>query len=234
MLNNGRLPAVRVGGQWRFPRQAIEAWFNAQNLNTQSTLKPVASPLALSLDSEILPVSCLQPIQEVFAQTSEIGAVTTDLNGKPLVPISNSCEFCNLVRSTEKGRAKCEASWRKLAHQTENSPRLEQCHAGLTYARGRVMVHGNFVAMFFVGQFLVSERKSFLAAPHITQVVRACAGNKAKLMQAATQVQVIERTRAERLLHLIQLMADTYSQLGEERLALTDRLRQVAAIAAPK
>ena len=25
MLNDGRLPAVRVGGQWRFSRQAIEA-----------------------------------------------------------------------------------------------------------------------------------------------------------------------------------------------------------------
>lgn len=233
MLNDGRLPAVRVGGQWRFPRQQIDTWFTEQKPSAPVAPKVVVTPSALS-DSEILPVSCLQPIQEVFAQTSDVGAVTTDLDGNPIVPVSNSCAFCNLILATEPGRAKCQASWRKLAHQTERRPRLERCHAGLTYARGRVIVQNDFVAMFFVGQFLVDDRKSFDAATHLARVARECAVNETRLAQAASRIQVIPNARAKRLLHLIQLMADTYSQLGEERLVLTNRLKQVAEIAAPK
>jgi excisionase family DNA binding protein len=234
MLNDGRLPALRVGGQWRFSRQTIDAWFKERNTATLAVPKLLALPVSPSLDSEILPMSCLQPIQEVFAQTSDVGALTTDLDGKPIVPISNSCAFCDLVRSTEQGRSKCEASWRKLVHQTERRPHLERCHAGLTYARGRVVVQNNFVAMFFVGQFLVDGQKSFTTPTHLARVARACEVDEIRLAKAATQIQVVSDARAKRLLHLIQLMADTYSQLGEERLVLTNRLKQVAEIAAPK
>ena len=232
MLNDGRLPAVRVGGQWRFSRQVIDAWFTDQNAPAAKTI--VSNPVHFLPDSEILPVSCLQPIQEVFAQTSDVGAVTTDLDGKPIVPVSNSCAFCDLIRSTDQGRARCQASWKKLATQTERRPHLERCHAGLTYARGRVMVQNNFVAMFFVGQFLVDDRKSFGTPTHLAQVAKACAIDATKLARTVPQVQIIPNARAKRLLHLIQLMADTYSQLGEERLVLTNRLKQVAEIAAPK
>ncbi|HEX9074887.1 MAG TPA: helix-turn-helix domain-containing protein, partial [Anaerolineae bacterium] len=30
MLNDGRLPGVRVGGQWRFSRQTIDGWLKDQ------------------------------------------------------------------------------------------------------------------------------------------------------------------------------------------------------------
>ena len=68
----------------------------------------------------------------------------------------------------------------------------------------------------------------------MAQVAKACAIDATKLARTVPQVQIIPNARAKRLLHLIQLMADTYSQLGEERLVLTNRLKQVAEIAAPK
>ncbi|MCI0477501.1 MAG: helix-turn-helix domain-containing protein, partial [Anaerolineales bacterium] len=108
MLNDGRLPAMRVGGQWRFGRQAIDKWLNEQNHTKTIESNPSPSPVSTAT-IEVLPVYCLQSIQEVFAQTGDVGAVTTDLAGKPLIPVSNSCAFCNLILATEKGRARCEA-----------------------------------------------------------------------------------------------------------------------------
>ena len=79
MMNDGRLPAIRVGGQWRFSRQAIEKWLG-ENKPT-AMLEPKAETAVLEASSiEVLPVYCLQPIQEVFAQTGDVGAVTTDIN----------------------------------------------------------------------------------------------------------------------------------------------------------
>jgi len=227
MLNDGRLPAVRVGGQWRFSRQAIDKWLNEPS----ETPKAMSEPNVAAPPMDVLPVYCLQPIQEVFAQTSDVGATTTDLNGKPLTPVSNSCAFCNLILATEKGRARCAASWEKLADRTDKQPRLEKCHAGLTYARGRIVVQNHFLAMFFVGQFVVDDAKPLRAQSHLAQVARQCEVEVKALTQAARHIRVLERARAERLLHLLQLVADTYSHIGEERLDLVTRLKQVAAIA---
>jgi excisionase family DNA binding protein len=233
MLNGGRLPGMRVGGQWRFPRQAIEKWLQEKNPPEPADLKTHADDghPTNRAGVDVLPLYCLQPIQEVFAQTSDVGALTTDLEGKPLTPVSNSCAFCNLILSTDKGRAKCEASWKKLADQVNQHPRLERCHAGLTYARGRIVVDGNFIAMFFVGQFTVENRVALRTRAHLSQVASACGVDEKELTKAAKELRTLEKDRAERLLGLLQLVADTYSHIGQERLELLDRLKKVAEIA---
>ena len=230
MMNDGRLPAVRVGGQWRFSRQAIEKWLgeNKPAVMVESKVETLAAGAS---SVEFLPVYCLQPIQEIFAQTSDVGAVTTDLNGKRLTSVSNSCDFCNLILSSEKGRARCESSWRKLADQTDQQPRLEKCHAGFTYARGRVVVKDQFIAMFFVGQFTFDNLEPMRAQAHLAKLAEDCGVDEKELTVAAQEIRVLEKTRAERLLHLLQLIADTYSHIGEERLDLLTRLKRVAEIA---
>ena len=178
MLNDGRLTGMRVGGQWRFSSQAIDRWLIDQSPSKSNESKIATTQAPVSI--EILPVYCLQPIQEIFAQSSDVGAVTTDLNGKPLTPVSNSCEVCNLILSTEKGRARCEASWRKLANQKNVRPDLEKCHAGLTYARGRIVVQNQFIAMFFVGQFATGDAKALQTRSHVREVAQACGVNEKK------------------------------------------------------
>jgi excisionase family DNA binding protein len=229
MLNDRRLPGVRVGGQWRFPREAIDRWLDEQTPPKVIEPKITASQTPISI--QVLPVYCLQPIQEVFAQTSDVGAVTTDLNGKPLTPVSNSGEVCNLILSTEKGRARCEAAWRKLADQSDARPRLAKCHAGFTYARGRIVVQGQFVAMFFIGQFVIGDSKTIRTQSHLANLARACGVPEKDLARAASKIRVLEKGRAERLLNLLQLVSDTYSHIGQERLDLIARLKQVAEIA---
>jgi len=228
MLNDGRLPATRVGGQWRFSRQLIEQWLQTQGGSLSKSFTDTTPPRATI---EVLPLSCFQPIQEVFAQTSDVGAVTTDLNGNPLTPVSNSCAFCNVILASETGRAKCAASWKKLSGQTDKRPRLEQCHAGLIYARGRIVVQDQFIAMFFVGQFVVDDAKPLRAKAHLAQVARECDVDEQALIRAARDIRILEKARAERLLHLLQMVADTYSHIGEERFDMMTRLKKVAEIA---
>lgn len=233
MINDGRLPRMRVGGQWRFPRQAIEKWITEQNPASRIKVKtePDVNLTLPMVDPEILPIYYLEPIQEIFARTSDVGAVTTDLNGKPLIPICNSCAFCNLILATEEGRARCEASWKRLADQPERNPRLQKCHAGFTYARGRVVVNGQFIAMFFVGQFSVDDPAPLRAEAHVHQVAWDCGIEEKDLAKAAKEIRVLKKDRAGELLGLLQLVADRYSKIGQERLDLLTRLRKVAEIA---
>lgn len=232
MLNDRRLPGVRVGGQWRFSRQAIDGWLKEQKPSATEPRGAVeTSSNAPRPNIEVLPLYCLQPIQEVFALTGEIGAVTTDLNGIPLTPFSNSCSFCSLIQSTEKGRAQCQASWKKLADGSERQPHLEKCHAGLTYARGRIVVQDTFIAMFFVGQFVVDQIADIQSPAHLARVARACGVDEKQLGATAEDIRILPQARAEQLLSLLQMVADTYSHIGQERLELMNRLKQVAEIA---
>ena len=230
MLNDGQLPAVRVGGQWRFPRDAVDAWLQGNHktvpVETQALKETIPAP---TLDSDILPLHCVQPIQEVFAQIADIGAVTTDLEGKPLTEFSNACAYCNLILSTEKGRARCQADWKRLAEQHEPKPRLEKCHAGLTYARGRIEVEEKFIAMIFGGQFVVGD-SAVLTPDKIARVARACDVDERALHDAAQAIRVVEKTRALKLLDMLQMVATTFCTIGAERFGFMTRLKRVAEI----
>ncbi len=230
MLNDGQLPAVRVGGQWRFPRDAVDAWLQGNHKSAPPETQALKETLPVpTLDSDVLPLHCVQPIQEVFAQIADIGAVTTDLDGKPLTEFSNACAYCNLILSTDKGRARCQADWRRLAEQHEAKPRLEKCHAGLTYARGRIEVEDKFIAMIFGGQFVVGDAAA-LTPDKIARVARACEVDERALQHAAQEIRVVEKTRALKLLEMLQLVANTFCTIGAERYGFMTRLKRVAEI----
>lgn len=232
MLSEGHLPAVRVGGQWRFSRQAIDEWIQVQNLPASNEPKEMVETRTVTqANVEILPLYCVQPIQQVFALSSEIGAVTTDLDGKPLTTFSNPCTFCSLILSTEKGRARCQDSRKKFVDQNESSPHFAKCHAGLACARAQIVVQGTPIAMSFIGQFVIDDATSLRGKTHLAQVARACDVEETKLAKTAEQVRVLAGERAERLLNLLEMVANTYSHISEERLELLSRLRQVAEIA---
>ena len=101
MLKDGRLNGVKVGNQWRFHAKDIERM-----------LSPDVPPEQPYAPSEILPLHCIQVIQEVFAEILDVGAVTTDVEGRPASEISNSCDFCNLILDSSSGRQACMDSWK--------------------------------------------------------------------------------------------------------------------------
>ena len=39
----------------------------------------------------------MRAIQDVFAEALDIGCVSTSMDGTPMTPVANSCEFCNLI-----------------------------------------------------------------------------------------------------------------------------------------
>ena len=230
MLSEGRLPGFKVGGQWRFSRRAIGAWLAEQQLANPS--QPVAADSGAEgrPGPEVLPVNCVQPIQNVFAEALEVGAVTTALDGTPITAVSNSCAFCNLILATEQGRRRCRDSWQTLSRQAEHQPRLARCHAGLTYARGCIEVKHEFVAMIFAGQFRIGG--SPLEDDKLADVAMACGIAAPDLKAAESSVGVLSDTQGSRVLRLLQVVASTFSEMGQERLALIDRLRRISEMSA--
>ena len=134
MLKDGRLTGVKIGTHWRFSLREVEELLSG-NINSR---REDQSELV-----DALPVHCMQPIQDVFAEIAQVGSVITDKDGTPITKISNACDFCKLILGSEEGRQACHQSWKKLVDQKENAPEFTTCHAGLEYARARIEIKKN-------------------------------------------------------------------------------------------
>ena len=231
MLNDGRLQGFKVGGQWRFSRQAIEGWLREQQDGLEATASPAAAGELSSPHS--LPLSCTQAIQDIFAEALGVGAVTTTMEGAPLTARSNTCQFCDLIHSTETGRQRCADAWRAATAGPPRSPsRLSPCYAGLSLAWNGIQVQGELVAAIFAGQFLVRppERDTWLER---MAELSAVTGLDASRLEAAwAGVPVLDGDRQRQVCRLLGRVAATLSEIGEERGRLLGRLQRIAEMTA--
>lgn len=221
MLKDGRLKGVKVGKHWRFPERFLH------NMLSQDR----ASSL---LDSEHfnsgLPVHCVQSIQDVFAEVVEVGALTADKEGKLISEISNTCEFCRIILDSPLGLQACISSWRKLALQKGAAPVFQPCHAGLLYARARIEVGDELMAILVAGQFYAEKPSPSEEQARIEKLSKSYQINLTTLQQAAKEIPVLEKKRILKISGWLEKVAASFQQIGAERGELIGRLRQIAAM----
>lgn len=221
MLKDGRIRGVKVGRQWRVPRSEVAEMVRGEReLEGPADLHP----------SEILPVHCLQVIQDVFAEMVDVGSLTTDVNGEPLTEISNSCEFCNLILDQPSGRAACVASWRKLANAKKDEPEFTACHAGLQYARARIEQDSQLIGAQFVGQFYFQDPDEDEQSQRVTSLAELHGIDEVKLQQAAEKLRRIEPRDKSRVSRWLSRVAETFEIIALERADLIGRLESIASL----
>jgi excisionase family DNA binding protein len=227
MLSDGRLHGFKVGGQWRFPRQEIEAWLQEQQSGPNGFNTLPQHDEAIGPISQALPLSCIQAIQDVCAEALDIAAVTTDLDGNSLSSISNSCEYCRLILTSDEGQRRCSAAWRQV-----DDSQVHHCHAGLLCVSAPIQVGDRRVAIIAGCQFAsdLHEGAVQLWRTRLPLVAADLSLAERDLRSAAGSVRVIPKDHLQRISRLIVRVADTFSEIGQERLALLSRLEHIAEV----
>lgn len=154
MAEAGSLPAIKVGKQWRFPADKVEKWFEAQMSNSRPD-KTLSSEFNLKGRTDrlvaLLPVECVQLIQDTFADLLGVMLVVTDIEGKPMTRVSNPCGLFKAVSQVPEALEKCIHSWGTLASDIDLEPRFNQSHLGLLCARAMVRVGTELQGMVVAG-----------------------------------------------------------------------------------
>lgn len=225
MLKDGRLQGIKIGQHWRFPRSSVEAML----------AEPVAPPVPVQSETPILsldaiPVHCLQAVQDVSAETVEVGAVTTDNVGQPLTEVSNSCRFCNLILNTESGRQACIQSWRELAQQSDAQPHFFTCHAGFQYARARIEVDGVTSAMLVAGQFFTGAPNPAAREAQIQQLAKRHDLSADELRTADRHHNILSKSKQTKITAWLKKLADTFAIISLERADMLNRLQRIAQL----
>lgn len=226
MLEDGRLRGFKVGGQWRFQRQEIERWLQAQR---QSQVEqPAANQPLPNPGAGLLPSGCIQAVQDIFAEACEVAALICAADGSPVTKTSQPCLFCQVLLSSPEGERRCRDSRRLCIAAQANAPAVERCHVGLSYMTAPVRVEGQPTLYVMAGQFWTYPEPVAERTAIIEQLAADCGLPAARLVEAAAQIPVRDPTYVARILRLGERLADTISELGQERSLLLGRLRQIA------
>jgi len=221
MLRDGRLAGIRVGNQWRFAREALAALMSGGVSIDHTSVSQMNTPL---------PLTCIQPIQDVFADIAQVGSLTTAPDGTPLTTMSNPCSFCSLILASESGRMACIESWRKLAAQSETRPHFVECHAGLHYARARIEIDGKLEAMAIAGQFHAVRPDEKVQNAHLQKLGVLHGLDIGTLQESAKEIPVIDERMESQIGKWLEKIAHTFEHFGRERSDLMGRLRRIATM----
>ena len=221
MLKDGRLNGVKVGQQWRFYTNEVNDLVAGVNRLGDRNIP---------IEADILPLHCMQPVQDVFAEIAQVGAVTADKKGQPLTKISNSCDFCKLILGSDEGHQACIESWRQLVDQKETAPEFTTCHAGLQYARARIEVQGELIAILVAGQFYIHDPQPEEQQERLVELAGKYSIDLSLLTQAARQITVLDDHKVPQISGWLEQVAHTFEQISAERADLMDRLKQISAM----
>jgi excisionase family DNA binding protein len=241
MVDDGRLSAIRVGKQWRFPREELERWLHS--LHSQANPGPAApapragaeprtapSPTATTGGlAEILPMACTQLIQDAFAEMLGAMVVITDMQGRPVTEISNPCGFfAAAIQNTADGSLACRRTWQALAASVSLEPRFVSSELGLLCARGLIRLRSELKGIVVVGGI---APEAWPPSPEQIEALAGKLGAEPEYLAAnANAVYRLDKAQRERALRSVQRIADIFSHIAEDRSLIYNRLQAIAAL----
>jgi excisionase family DNA binding protein len=233
MVKDGELPALRVGGQWRFSGEAIDAWLKGRRDETPAESAPesIPGPAECRLTDLVLPQT-LQAIQNQFAELLGVASFITDLNGRVVVPCNHCSRFCRLVHVKPEGMEACQASWRSISASGEAGAAVHTCHAGIQYASAPVIVAGQRLGMVTAGQFLTQPPDPAAFAEQAAETGARLGVDGVALAQAMDSIEIVDQARALQITRLLATIANAISAIGYESYQVRQTLAQIARLSA--
>jgi excisionase family DNA binding protein len=158
MAGDGRLEAVKIGRQWRFPAAGLRRALSRG-------VPPVADdPGASRRPSPVEPVgtdpadaagwpspALLRDVVELAAEALGVMMVVTDLAGRPVTPIVNPCPALADRTSDPVLLEACSREWRGLAASLDFEPRFDGGPLGFECARALVRSGPRLIGMVLAG-----------------------------------------------------------------------------------
>ena len=148
MAESGRLPALKVGRQWRFPAEKIASLFGVDDVSPQS----VASRKALRLTA-----TAALPYLELGAELLGVMMVVTDIAGEPAVDIVNPCPWFRQHADDPSLLAECLADWKQLFEDPDFALSFHSGPLGFDRVRTFVRVGPQLVGMLVAGGIAASD-----------------------------------------------------------------------------
>lgn len=227
MAENGKLPGIRVGGQWRFPRDQVELWLQRQSgAAAPSSTNRGGEPSSDA--SALFPMECIQLIQDTFADAFDVMMLVTDLAGQAITRPSNPARLFVEVDKSPEAKAQWLAFWTRQVNDLSLAPRFVQDYLGLLWARGLIRVGGQVTAMLIVGGIAPGDWPP--SAADLEQMAGDLHVDPTSLARTIDQVHRLTAQQQLYILPFVQRIADVFTHVADERHQMMTRLQRIAEI----
>ncbi len=214
MAEAGQIPAIKVGKQWRFPANLVKRWLQSR-VETSAPSLPADALISQSDLASLLPLECVQLIQDTFAEALGVTLVITDLEGHPITRFSNLCGFLEIIVQNPNALSHCIQDWHDLATIIDLEPQFTRTTSGLLCARALIRVGHELKGMVLLGGVAPDDW------PPSDEALRAIATTfdvpPEALAAHLTEVFHLEADRRAWVLTLLQRIANIMSHLATER-----------------
>ena len=228
MVEAGRLPGVKVGKQWRFPADQIDRWIHQQSAPAgNGSSSPTETDEAQDFAS-MLPLECVQLIQDTFAEALSVMIVITDMAGNPVTEVSNPCGLFEVVSQTPDGLQKCIAGWGDMAAILEMEPQLTPSHLGLLGTRGLVRSGTALQGMVVVGGIAPDTWPP--DANQVEAMALDLGLSSEVLTPYLSDVFYLDAGQRTQVVSLVQRIANILTHIVAERTVLTGKLASIAKL----
>ncbi len=233
MADSGRIPGMKVGNQWRFPRTQIEIWLKAQNPAGTVEMTGIAQAQATNGTAkatlaDVLPADCVQLIQDTFADTLGVMILVTDLDGNPITEPSNPCGLFTAMETSAHAHKRCLQLWADLARVPSLQPTFTRSHLGLMCARGLIRVGLELKGMLVVGGIAPADWPPSEA--ELQRIAQDLDIDPDLIRHQLAEVFVVEPDEQKRILGTVQRIADIMAHIASERNALFAQLHSMASL----
>ena len=229
MAEAGRLPAIKVGKQWRFPAEKVDRWFQKQITNARPNQNANSTGAKNSHDgslASILPLDCVQLIQDTFGDLLGVMLVVTDMQGRPITRPSHACGLFQAISKEPQALQKCIQSWHGLATAIDLEPQFSLSHLGLLCARALIPVGQELKGMVVAG--CAAPDKWPPSNGEIEKISAEFEMDASSLSPYVDEVFYLDKEEKQRVLVYLQRIANIVAHIVDERKTLVGRLAAIA------
>jgi len=224
MAEDGRIPAVKVGRQWRFPEDRIRAW-----LTERGGEAPAPVPLKIGDLRSVLPIDSIQAMADLLGDVLGTMVIITDMNGEPLTEVANSCGLFDSVRHVPGVMDKCTQGWQELGSDLRLEPNWTRTHLGFLCARSLIRLGDELKGMVIAGGV---ARDDWPPSGNELAAMAAELDVPATLLEEHVgEVYHLLSEERDRVLSLLPRIGGLISRMAKERGTLMSRLDTIAALA---
>lgn len=226
MAEDGRLPAVKVGRQWRFPSDRVESLLGQDNTASATNGDTAVDTGALE---SFLPRDTAQSIADLAADLFGVMAVVTDMNGQALTTVANPCGYFTAVYDNVYTADRCSEGWRRLGEEIDLEPQFLPSHLGFLCARSFIRIGSTLAGMVIVGG--VAPEIWPPADDEVAAVAAETGIDEVTIRRHISEVYWIDSAHQDWIIRNLSRVSDLISHLADGHGRLVQKLETIAALA---
>ncbi|HEX3012406.1 MAG TPA: PocR ligand-binding domain-containing protein, partial [Syntrophomonadaceae bacterium] len=168
---------------------------------------------------DLIDLNFLQKLQDNFALSVGVGALTEDGKGNALTKPSHFTNLCmNMIRGTQIGQRRCMECGIIAGEKAAltGKPQVYHCHAGLVDFVAPIMLDGRQIGSIFGGQILTEPPDEL----KFSRIAAEIGVNADDFLEAVRKLPIIPIENVRAAANVLLSVADTFSKMAYQKIEL--------------